>query len=48
MDYGALCLIPIAILLVTAIVLKDTFVSLLLGTISAFPDRIRLPAGSNP
>lgn len=36
MDYGALCLIPIAILLITAIVLKDTFVSLLLGTISAF------------
>lgn len=36
MDYGALCLIPIAILLITAVILKDTFVSLLLGTLSAF------------
>lgn len=36
MDYGALCLIPIAVLLITAIVLKDTFVSLLLGTIVSF------------
>lgn len=36
MDYGALCLVPVAILLVTAIILKDTFVSLLLGTIASF------------
>lgn len=36
MDYGALCLIPVIILLVTAVVLKDTFVSLLLGTLASF------------
>lgn len=44
MDYGALCLIPIAILLVSAVVLKDTFVSLLLGTIAAF----LIAGGLNP
>lgn len=35
-SYGALCLIPIAIVLITAIISKDTFVSMLLGTIAGF------------